>query len=248
MSCKFTVRDRFDLLVVGLSLIGIILLAVCVVYAAEPVEVAPEEPVVKFYYVPETDIEPIQMTEPDSTLTETEPVEEDIPETTEHVDPEPVYTPEPTNPPATEPQEDPSEPVEAPESDETNSVVYSEDVEMLACVIYQEAGSDYICDNCRRYVGDIVLNRVNDPGFPNSIYGVLTAEGQYGRFHWTGIVWPERASYASEAHAVERAYRVAQELLSGNHSSLYGNGYVWQAGFVQGTEGFWCCGHYYARG
>lgn len=123
----------------------------------------------------------------------------------------------------------------------------SSDVEMLACVIYQESGGSASCDNCRRYVGDVVLNRVNDSRFPNTIYGVLTQKNQYGRFYYTGIVWPSRANSPDEAGAVDRAYRVARELLSGNHSKLYGAGYVWQAEFEQGDDGFWCCDHFYGR-
>jgi hypothetical protein len=77
--------------------------------------------------------------------------------------------------------------------------------------------------------------------------GVLTAKGQYGEFYYTGIKWPARAKYDTEKAAVERAYKVAEEVLSGKHSALYGNGYIWQAQFVQGTGGFWCCGHWYGK-
>ena len=118
---------------------------------------------------------------------------------------------------------------------------------MLACVIYQEAGGNGSCDDCRRYVADIVLNRVEHPKFPNTIEKVLTAPRQYGSFHYTGVKWAERSKYDVEKEAVERAYRIAEEVLSGQHSKLYGEGYIWQAGFVQGTEGFWCCGHWYGR-
>ena len=120
-------------------------------------------------------------------------------------------------------------------------------VEMLACGIYNEAGGDACSDMCRKYVGDVMLNRVDDPRFPNTLEEVLTAPRQYGRFSTTGIVWPERASNPGEAHAVERAYRIAEELLSGDHSELYGAGYVFQAEFVQGSEGFWCDGLYFAK-
>ena len=119
--------------------------------------------------------------------------------------------------------------------------------EMLACGIYNEAGGDACSDDCRRYVGDVMLNRVEDSRFPDTLEGVLTAPGQYWRFSKTGIVWPERAKEPGEAHAVERAYRIADELLAGDHSELYGQGYVWQAEFVQGTEGFWCDGLYFGR-
>ena len=122
------------------------------------------------------------------------------------------------------------------------------ELEMLACVIYQEAGGDRSCDNCRWYVAEIVLNRVNQSKFPNTIEKVLTAPGQYGELYWTGIKWPARAKYDTEKYAVERAYEIAGLVLSGQHSSLYGKGYIWQAGFKQGTDGFWCCGHYYGKG
>ena len=159
-------------------------------------------------------------------------VESSIPETIETIPTEETTAPEAT---------------EAPTPTETTPTVDPEALELLACVIYQEAGADYVCDDCRRRVADVVLNRVESPDFPDTIYEVLTAEDQYGYYYWTGVKWPARASYPEEAHAVERAYRIAEEILSGQHSALYGNGYIWQAGFVQGTDGFWCCDTYFGR-
>lgn len=121
------------------------------------------------------------------------------------------------------------------------------DIEMLALVIYQEVGGDAHCDECRRRVADVVLNRVEDDRFPDDIYSVLVQPGQYGRLSWTGLVWASRASSPWEANAVARAYRIAEEVLMGQHSDLYGKGYVWQAGFVQGKDNIWCCGHYFGR-
>lgn len=140
-------------------------------------------------------------------------------------------------------REAPSDPV----IEEIIPTIDPEELEMLACVIYQEAGGNGSCDDCRRYVADVVLNRVNHPKFPNTIYKVLTAQNQYGLFYYTGIKWPERAKYDTEKEAVARAYRIAEEVLSGQHSKLYGQGYIWQAEFIQGTDGFWCCGHFYGR-
>lgn len=71
-------------------------------------------------------------------------------------------------------------------------------VEMLACGIYQEAGGDECSDDTRRKVGDVMLNRVEDSRFPDTLEAVLTAPGQYGRFSKTGIVWPERAKNPGE--------------------------------------------------
>lgn len=158
---------------------------------------------------------------------ETEPVVETL-ELTQVVYSEPVYTAPLV---VTEPE----------------IIVDQDELEMLACVIYQEAGGDICCDECRRRVADVVLNRVEDERFPNTIEAVLTAERQYGRFHWTGVVWPDRANNPGEAHAVDRAYRIAEEVLKGHHSELYGNGYIWQAEFKQGSDVVECCGIYFGR-
>lgn len=121
------------------------------------------------------------------------------------------------------------------------------DTERLACAIYNEAGGDMCSDECRINVGDVILNRVEDDRFPDSIEGVLTAPLQYGNFAKTGIVWPERAKNPLEAEAVERAWRIAEALLAGEHGELFGQGYVWQAEFTQGSDGFWLDGLYFGR-
>ena len=108
-----------------------------------------------------------------------------------------------------------------------------EELEILALIVYQEAGGDIVSDDTRRLVAQVFLNRVNDSRFPDSFYEVATAERQYGRLYWTGIVWPERASSQEEAHAVERAYKIAQEVLESNEP-VCPEGVIFQAEFVQG--------------
>lgn len=177
--------------------------------------------------VPEPDVH-TAVVETIAPVVETAPaVVETVDETPEAV--EPTETPEhaETEPPAPEPDE--------------------AEVEMLACAIYCEAGGDACSDLCRYYVGDVILNRVNDPRFPDTIEAVLTQKSQYGRFYWTGIVWPERANYPGEAAAVARAYDTARALLSGEHSELYGAGYIWQAEFTQGTDVIYLDGTYFGR-
>lgn len=145
--------------------------------------------------------------------------------------------------------------VEAPAEEEVDEEIDEEieidpeELELLACVIYQEAGADYCCDDCRRRVADVVLNRVEDDRFPDNIQDVLTQKRQYGRYYWTGVVWPERAQNDCEKHAVERAYRIAEEVLKGEHSELYGEGYIWQAEFKQGTGVVYCdqCKIYFGK-
>jgi hypothetical protein len=134
---------------------------------------------------------------------------------------------------------------EATEATEPEVVINQRDLELLACVIYTEAGGDNVCDECRMRVADVVLNRVDDPRFFNTIEGVLTQQGQYSNWSTTGVVWPERAKY--EYNTVQRAYRIAEAVLSGTHSDLYGKGYIWQARFKQGNDIVYCCGQYFGR-
>lgn len=108
-----------------------------------------------------------------------------------------------------------------------------EELEILALIVYQEAGEDRVSDDTRRLVAQVFLNRVNDSRFPDSFYEVATAERQYGRLYWTGIVWPDRASSQVEAHAVERAYKIAQEVLESDEP-VCPAGVIFQAEFVQG--------------
>lgn len=121
----------------------------------------------------------------------------------------------------------------------------AEDLETLALIIYQEAGGDDCSDETRLMVGTVVLNRVEDERYPDTIAAVATEYKQYGRLYWTGLEWPERASKVEEAHAVKRAYDCATQLLDG-HRALPKD-VVFQAEFAQGTEvvaqqdGFYFC-------
>nr|DAU93320.1 MAG TPA: Cell Wall Hydrolase [Caudoviricetes sp.] len=142
-----------------------------------------------------------------------------------------------------QPSHDVREPVENIVETVEKSLVHSdplpdktytdEELGILALIVYQEAGGDRVSDDTRRLVAQVFLNRVNDSRFPDSFYEVATAERQYGRLYWTGIVWPDRASSQAEAHAVERAYKIAQEVLESDEP-VCPAGVIFQAEFVQG--------------
>ena len=149
---------------------------------------------------------------------------------------EPAELPEPT----TAPEPDP---VETEEIDAAPS--YTEEaLEMLALVIYQEAGGDACSDDTRLKVGTVVMNRVADDRFPGTIEEVLLQERQYGRLHWTGLVWPARAELPQEAHAVARAYECAERILSGERHLP--EDVIFQSEYIQGEivaqqDGFYFC-------
>lgn len=126
---------------------------------------------------------------------------------------------------------------------QTEAAPYTEEeLELLACCIYCEAGGDSASDETRRMVGEVVINRVADPRFPDTIAGVLTQKYQYGLFWRTGVVWPARAAH--EPEAVDRAYDCARLVLSGER--LLPEDVIFQAEFVQGeivasAPGFYFC-------
>lgn len=100
----------------------------------------------------------------------------------------------------------------------------SEDLYLLAHIINAEAGgANYISDTCVAGVGSVVLNRVRDPRFPNTIKEVLWQPGQYYN-GWHGAITMEPS---------ERSWEIAQELL--DHGPIFPKEVVWQANFTQGT-------------
>lgn len=149
----------------------------------------------------------------------------------------PTEAPEPreTEPPTdmTIPETEPTAATEPPT--DTEAAETMRDVELLAIVIYQEAGGDDCDDFTRLGVGTVAMNRVGDPRYPDTLYAVLTQKAQYGTMHWTGVVWPERASDPNEAHAVERAYTIAERILL-DGVRVFDADVVYQAEFRQGTE------------
>lgn len=55
-----------------------------------------------------------------------------------------------------------------------------EELNDLARIIQQEAGSSWLSMEWKMGVGEVVLNRVASPEFANSIHDVITSVGQYG--------------------------------------------------------------------
>lgn len=129
-----------------------------------------------------------------------------------------------------------------------NQPTYTEDdLYCLAAAIYQEAGGDDCTDDCRRMVADVILNRVESDQFPDTIRDVLEQEYQYGLFWKTGVTMPNRGDGEIETKAIARAWYIAADVLNGNHSELYENGYIWQAEFEQGSDNIECCGMIFGR-
>lgn len=119
---------------------------------------------------------------------------------------------------------------EAPENAEpAKAITYSDDdLYCLAAVIYAEAGADYLSDELRMAVGNVVLNRVASDYYPDSIRKVIEQPKQYGWLSRDGIAFPEDAP----ENAVNRAYDCAKRLLEGERP--LSENVLFQAEFIQG--------------
>lgn len=104
-----------------------------------------------------------------------------------------------------------------------------EDVDLLARILYLEAGSNWIDDWVIEYCGSVIINRINHWYYPETLYGVLSQRGQFA-------CWGAQYSITPS----ERCYRIARELLE--DGSKLPEDIVYFAGFRQGSyvyEVFW---------
>ena len=168
-------------------------------------------------------------------------------ETPTEINPQPAEaTPEPTFSNPTEETTQSTEAAVIATEPPTEAYPYTdEELEMLALVIYQEAGADFCSDETRLMVGTVVMNRIADPRFPDTMYEVITEERAYGELYWTGIVWPARASHHTEEHAVERAYNIAEQVLLGER--VFEDDVIFQSEYIMGEIVAYSDGLYFCR-
>ena len=94
---------------------------------------------------------------------------------------------------------------------------------LLSKIVHVEAGSSWLTEEHRQLVASVVINRVNSPEFPNTIYEVIHQKGQYataGTSYFNNLI-PSRTSVLS-----------ALRVLSGG--SIAPPEVVFQSGFKQG--------------
>lgn len=94
--------------------------------------------------------------------------------------------------------------------------------ELLAQLIFAEAGSDWCEDNMLYYTGSVVLNRIKSEYYPNTMEEVIYQPGQYSCVN-NGKIYAEPN---------KRAYNVAEDLLTSG--SCLPENVVYQAQFEQG--------------
>lgn len=100
-----------------------------------------------------------------------------------------------------------------------------DDLMLLSKIIYAEAGSEWLSDEWKMCVGEVVLNRVASPEFPDTIKEVLEQPGQY---------YGVNSRYFNSLLPSERCVRIALKLIEGERI-LDDTSVVFQANFKQGS-------------
>lgn len=100
-----------------------------------------------------------------------------------------------------------------------------DDMFLLAKIIEAEAGSDWLSDEWRMCVGEVVLNRVSSPEFPDTIEEVLFQRGQY---------YSRDSAFFSTLLPTERSVNAALRLLEGERV-LGEESVVFQSNFILGS-------------
>lgn len=115
-----------------------------------------------------------------------EPVYEEVPvyEEPEYVESEPVYEEQPEETSSEEPA--PAEDTQEEEQDNGRKIQVTDEEYIWLCnVVGHEYGANWISEYEKAKVVEVVMNRVNDPRFPNTIWGVLTQPNQFSGLEWT---------------------------------------------------------------
>lgn len=99
-----------------------------------------------------------------------------------------------------------------------------DDLMLLSKIIYAEAGSYWLSQEWKMCVGEVVLNRVASPEFPDTIAEVLAQPGQY---------YGSNSRYFNNLLPNEASVEAAVRLLNGER--LMDPSVVFQANFKQGS-------------
>lgn len=110
----------------------------------------------------------------------------------------------------------------------------NDELDLVARVVWSEAGSDWLTDEHQRAIASVVINRVNDDRFPNSIEGVIYQVGQYGCVY-NGMIkqTPNQRAYDNARYVLENGITIPSNV-------------VWQSQSVQGRGLYkYIQGHYF---
>ena len=114
-------------------------------------------------------------------------------------------------------------------------------LDLLSRLIYAEAGCTWIPDWVQRMVGSVVLNRVNSPYYPDTIYDVIYQPGQYAPT-WDGSIHktPDARTIENARYLLENG-SICPENVVGQNSIVTGSGvYTSYQDPILGTTVYFC--------
>ena len=110
----------------------------------------------------------------------------------------------------------------------------NEELDLLSRIVFAEAGSDWLTDEHQRAVASVVLNRVSDSRFPNTIKDVVYQKGQYACIR-NGMInkTPNQRAVDNAKYVLDNGVTIPENV-------------VWQSQSKQG-KGLWkqIQGHYF---
>ena len=111
-----------------------------------------------------------------------------------------------------------------------------EDIRILATTVFYEAGCT--TEEMREYVAQVVLNRVADRRFPNTIYSVVTQPGQYAGDYVTAAATQaiKDKDARNGTHYYNTCVNSAKKAMMGKVDMP--SNVIFQANFTQGS-GIW---------
>jgi N-acetylmuramoyl-L-alanine amidase len=115
----------------------------------------------------------------------------------------------------------PAQSVQAAEQDNLSEELYYDSLELLAICVQAEAGNQSLLG--RRLVVDVILNRVDDPDFPDTIEGVITQQNAFTSY-WDGsmdrVVEPDELTFqAVQMELEQRSYPGLRYFRTSRYSS-----------------------------
>lgn len=108
-------------------------------------------------------------------------------------------------------------------AEELSDELYYDSLELLAICVQAEAGNQPLLG--RRMVADVILNRVDDPDFPDTIEGVITQKYHFTSY-WDGgmdkVVEPDKLTILAVQMELERRSYPGLFYFSADGYSRYG--------------------------
>lgn len=122
--------------------------------------------------------------------------------------------------------EEPEVWTEVEEVSDSGSLPISDEEYIILCnAVAHEAGCSWISETDKAYVVEVIMNRVNSPKFPNTIYDVLTQPGQFsGSYGYVNL--GTYSSYVTQSvKDAVTLYFTEPESFTQGYIGFWGDGY-----------------------